>query len=112
MEGYLGASAPSYPWVTKWLRGLGRGENIFELNELLGRPDDPLTSLKVIKFLNSNLVASVRRIITATKIPRSTVFNHLMVRGYTIRDSKWILHDLTAAIMEQQIQPSKNCSSW
>jgi hypothetical protein len=38
MESYFGPSAPSYSWVTKWLRGLKRLEDICEPGEGSGRP--------------------------------------------------------------------------
>jgi hypothetical protein len=76
MEGRVGASAPSYLWVTQWLRGLRRGEDISEPNERLGRPKNPLADLKVVDLLNSKPFTSVRQTATTTKMPRSTVFNY------------------------------------
>jgi hypothetical protein len=107
MGGYFGGSAPSYPWVTKWLRALTRGEDIFEPNERSGRPEDPVIGMKVINFLDLNPFASVRQIATATKIARSTVFDHVKGWGYTIKHLKWIPHDLTAAMMEQRVELSR-----
>jgi hypothetical protein len=68
MEGSFGVSAPSDPWVTKWLRALTRGEDIFEPSEPSGRPEDPVIGMKFINFLDLNPFASVRQIATATKI--------------------------------------------
>jgi hypothetical protein len=68
MESYFGSSTSSYYWVTKWLWALTRGENIFEPCERSGRPQDPLTDLRVLEFLNSTPFASIRQITTVTKI--------------------------------------------
>jgi DNA-binding transcriptional ArsR family regulator len=77
MESYFGSSAPSYSWITKWLQALKIGEDILEPCERSGRPQDPLTGLRVLEFLNSTPFASICQIATATKIPRSTVLEHL-----------------------------------
>jgi hypothetical protein len=77
MEGYFESSAPSYFWVTKSLRPLKRGENMFEPWARSGMPQDPLTGLRAIEFLNSTRFASIHQIATATKTPRSTVLDHL-----------------------------------
>jgi hypothetical protein len=76
MEGYFGTSVPSYRWRTKWLRAHMTGEDTLEPNKCSGGPEVPLTGLKVVDFLNSNLFASVRQIATATKILWSNVFDH------------------------------------
>jgi hypothetical protein len=73
MKSYFGSSAPSSSWVTKWLQGLERGKDIFEPCQPSARPQDPLTGLRVLEFLNSAPFASIRQIATATKMPRSTV---------------------------------------
>jgi hypothetical protein len=78
LEGYFGTSNSSYPWFTKWLRKLWRGDDIFKLNESSGRPKDHLTGLKVADFLKSGQFASICWLSTASKKPRSTVFDHLM----------------------------------
>jgi hypothetical protein len=77
MDGCSDPSTFSYPWVTKWIRAMRRGEGISELSEESGKPKDPLASLKVVDFLNLNRFADVRQIATATKILQSIVFNHL-----------------------------------
>jgi hypothetical protein len=77
MEGYVGSLPPSYPWVTKWLWALKRGQDIFEPCEHSVSPQDPLTGLRVLEFLNSTSFPTIRQITTATKIPQSTVFDHL-----------------------------------
>jgi hypothetical protein len=100
MESDFVFSAPSDSWVPKWLWALKRGEDIVQLCERSGTPQDPLNGLNVLEFLNSTPFASTRQIATATKIPRSTVLDHLDGRGYTLRHLKWVLHHLTAAMME------------
>jgi hypothetical protein len=76
-ESYFGSSAPSYSWVTKWLLALKRGEDISESCEPSGRPQDPLTGLRVLEFLNSTRFANIPQIATATKTRGSTVFARL-----------------------------------
>jgi hypothetical protein len=56
-----------------------------EQNEYSGRSEDPLTSLKVVDFLNSNTFAIVCQIATASKIPQSTIFDRLRGWRHTIR---------------------------
>jgi DNA-binding transcriptional ArsR family regulator len=73
MESYFRSSGPSYSWVPKWLRALKRSENIFEPRRRSGMPQDPLTGLKVLEFLNSTPFASICQIATATKMSRSAV---------------------------------------
>jgi hypothetical protein len=53
------------------------GEDIFEPCECSGRPQDPLSGLRFLEFLNSTPFASIRQIARATKVPRLTVFDHL-----------------------------------
>jgi hypothetical protein len=65
----IGASPASHPWVTKSLRALRRGEDMFELNELSGKPRDPLRGRKVVDSLNLNPPASVRDMDTTTRTP-------------------------------------------
>jgi hypothetical protein len=52
METFFGASTPSYSFGAKWLRELKRGKDIFRPCERYGRPQDPLTDLRVLEFLN------------------------------------------------------------
>jgi hypothetical protein len=72
MESYFGSSASSHSWDTKLLRALKRGEDVFEPCERFGKPQDPLTDLRILEFLNSVQFASIRQIATAIKILRST----------------------------------------
>jgi hypothetical protein len=107
MENYFGPSAPSYSWVTRWLRALKRGEDIFEPWKRFDRPTYPLTGLRVLEFLNSTPFASIRQIATTTKIPRSTVLNHLKGWSYMVRHLKWVPHHLITAMMEQWVELSR-----
>jgi hypothetical protein len=84
MENYFGTSGPSYPWVMKWLWALKRREDIVKPWQRPGRPEDPLTGLKVVDFLNSNPFAAMRQIATSTSIPWSTVFDHLRGWNYAV----------------------------
>jgi hypothetical protein len=77
------------------------------MKDSCGTPEDPLTGMKVINFLNLNPFARVRQIAAATKIPRTTVFDHLKGWGSTIRHLKWVPHHLTAAMMEQRVELSQ-----
>jgi hypothetical protein len=70
IESYFESSAPSYFWITKWLRALKRGEDISEPCERSGTPQGPLIRLRVPEFLNSTPFESIHQIATATKIPR------------------------------------------
>jgi hypothetical protein len=72
MESSFGLSVASYSWVMKWLRMLKRKKNIFKPCERSDKPQDPLTGLRLLEFLNSTPLASIRQIATITKIPRST----------------------------------------
>jgi hypothetical protein len=81
MEDSFGPSVLSSSGVTKWLRVLRRGEDIFEQCECSGRPEDPLMVLKVVDFLNLNPFASVHQIAPPVKTPRSTAFDHLNGSG-------------------------------
>jgi hypothetical protein len=58
MESDFGSSAPSSSWVTKWLRVLKRGEDIFKPCGHSNRPQDPLTGVSVLEFLSSTPFAS------------------------------------------------------
>jgi hypothetical protein len=107
MESYFGSSAPSYSWVMKCLQALKRGEDIFEPYGRSDRPQDPLTGLRVLEFFNLTPFASIRQIATATKIPRSTLFDQLKGWGYTVWHLKWVPHHLTAAMMEQRVELSR-----
>jgi hypothetical protein len=52
LEGFFDPSAPSYPLATRWLRALRRAEEIFELNERSGPPEDSLMGQRVGDLLN------------------------------------------------------------
>jgi hypothetical protein len=107
MESYFGPSAPSQFWVTQWLRELKRGEDVFEPYEHSGRPQDPLTGLRILEFLNSTPFVSIHQIASATKIPRSTVSDRSKGWGYVVRHLKWVFHRLTTAMMEQRVELSQ-----
>jgi hypothetical protein len=107
MEGYFRSSAPSCSWVAKQLRALKRDEDIFEPCERPGRLQDPLSGLRVLKFLNSTPFMSIRQIATAIKIPRSAVLDHVKGWSSTVRYLKWVSHHLTTAMMEQRVDRSR-----
>jgi hypothetical protein len=107
MESHFGSSVPFYSWAPKCLRALERGEDIFEPCRRSDRPQNPLTGLRVLEFLNSTPFASIRQIATVTKVQRSAVSDHLKGWGYTVRYLKCVPHHLTPAMMEQQIELSR-----
>jgi hypothetical protein len=64
MESCFGSSAPSYFWGTKLLLALKRDEDIFEVYERSGKPQDPLAGLE---FLKSTAFASIPQISTTSR---------------------------------------------
>jgi hypothetical protein len=103
MENHFESSPPSCSWITKWLRALKSSKDIFKPCERSGRPQDPLTGLRVLEFLNSTPSVSIRQIATATKMLRSTVLDYLKEWNYTLLYLKWIPYHLTMAMMEQPV---------
>jgi hypothetical protein len=79
----------------------------FRTVRAFGRAQDPLTGLRVIDFFNVTPFASIRYIAAPTKIAQSTVLNHLKGWSYTVWYLMWVSHQITTAIMEQQIELSR-----
>jgi hypothetical protein len=62
VNGCYSPSAPFCPGVTKWLWDLRRRKDIIEPSDHSGRPEDPLTGLKVTNFFSLDPFSNLRQI--------------------------------------------------
>jgi hypothetical protein len=102
-----GEAYPAYSAITNWIRALTRGEDIGgHASGGANLPDDKVDTL-VINALEESPFHSVRSLVSTIKIPRTTVWRHLHVRGYVVRNLHIVPHMLSLA----QKRPESNRQS-
>ena len=100
----LGSEAVSYSTVTKYLRS----ELTTPISKVCPKMDeksgDEIIDDAIISVLADEPYSSVRQIAQRTKIPKSTVFYHLVHSlGFVSKHAKWIPKKLTQEQMQDRV---------
>lgn len=97
-----GDGAITITTVRNWFKRFRGGNFNLEDEDRSGRPKTTDTDL-IKAMLDENPRYSVREIVNATRIPKTTVHNHLTKMGYVNRCEVWVPHLLTETNLMNRI---------
>jgi hypothetical protein len=87
-----GEAYPACSTIANWIRALARSEDIHGHTSGGGSLPDDIVDTLVIKAFEESLFHSVRSLASTIKMPPTTVWGHLHVRGYDVRNLYIVAH--------------------
>jgi hypothetical protein len=104
----LGEDAVAYSTVRKYVRSSSFTTVPDEEENESKTPNSIIVDHTILQVLGDEPFSSVRQIAYRTRIPKTTVYNHLVHSlGYTVKHLRWVPHTLSLLQKQKRVEKSK-----